>query len=123
MAYQSPRHKRRLAETPPLALSARMRYALPVGRDRLFVGAEASYVGQSILGTGKYFDMVQGDYAVVGSSMTWQHERTSMTLAVDNLFDSAANRFAFGNPFLLRFRDQETPLRPRTISLKLATRW
>ena len=123
MAYQSPRQKRRLAETPPLAASARARYGLPIGRDRLSIAAEASYVGRSILGTGKYFDMVQGDYVVVGSSATWQHEGTSMTLTVDNLLDSAANRFAFGNPFLLRFRDQETPLRPRTISLKLATRW
>ncbi|WP_367119480.1 hypothetical protein [Sphingobium sp.] len=67
--------------------------------------------------------MVQGDYAVVDGSMTWQHEKTSVTLAVDNLLNSAANRFAFGNPFLLRFRDQQTPLRPRTVSLKLATRW
>jgi outer membrane receptor protein involved in Fe transport len=123
MANQSPRQKRRLAETPPLALSGRVRYGLPVGRDRWSIGAEASYVGRSILGTGKYFDMVQGDYAVVDGSMTWQHEKTSVTLAVDNLLNSAANRFAFGNPFLLRFRDQQTPLRPRTVSLKLATRW
>lgn len=37
----------------------------------------------------------------------------------DNIFDSNANSFAFGNPFSLNDMDQVTPLRPRSYGLRL----
>ena len=40
---------------------------------------------------------------------------------IDNLFDSDANSFAFGNPFSLAAVSQITPLRPRTLGLEF--RW
>ncbi|KQM86091.1 hypothetical protein ASE67_09510 [Sphingomonas sp. Leaf23] len=38
---------------------------------------------------------------------------------LDNLTDSRADSFAFGNPFTAAASDQRTPLRPRTLSLSL----
>ena len=40
-----------------------------------------------------------------------------VTLSLTNLFDGRGNRFALGSPFLLRERNQITPLQPRTIRL------
>lgn len=46
-----------------------------------------------------------------------------MTLGIDNLTDAVANRFAFGNPFGLTMRNQQTPLRPRNLRLGVAANW
>jgi len=42
------------------------------------------------------------------------------TLFVDNLLNSSANAFSFGNPFSLASVDQVTPVRPRTFGLRLS---
>jgi hypothetical protein len=46
-------------------------------------------------------------------------DRTTVSLTVSNLLDNRGNSFGFGNPFSLRLAPQETPLRPRTISLRV----
>ncbi len=43
----------------------------------------------------------------------------SLGFAVDNILDSDANQFAYGNPFTLSASPQTTPLRPRTFRLSL----
>ncbi|MQP68091.1 TonB-dependent receptor plug domain-containing protein [Niveispirillum sp. SYP-B3756] len=43
----------------------------------------------------------------------------SLGLAVDNILDSDANQFAYGNPFTLSAGPQTTPLRPRTFRLSV----
>lgn len=43
-----------------------------------------------------------------------------LTLFADNLFNSTANSFAFGNPFSLNEINQVTPLRPRSYGLRLS---
>ena len=44
-------------------------------------------------------------------------ERKGLTLALTNLLDSRGNRFALGSPFLVRDRNQITPLQPRTVRI------
>jgi iron complex outermembrane receptor protein len=39
------------------------------------------------------------------------------SLDVENLLDSRANRFSFGNPFSVAGGTQRTPLRPRTVRI------
>lgn len=46
----------------------------------------------------------------------------SATLSVDNILDSQANQFAFGNPFTLGTTPQTTPPRPRTVGLTISWR-
>jgi len=42
------------------------------------------------------------------------------TVFIDNLFNTKANSFAFGNPFSLNELKQVTPLRPRSYGLRIA---
>lgn len=46
----------------------------------------------------------------------------SATMSVDNILDSQANQFAFGNPFTLGTWSQTTPPRPRTVGLAIGWR-
>ncbi|MBJ7415875.1 MAG: TonB-dependent receptor, partial [Niveispirillum sp.] len=43
----------------------------------------------------------------------------SLGLAVDNILNSDANQFAYGNPFTLGAGLQATPIRPRTVRLSI----
>jgi len=123
IADQSTNNNRRLPETPPfaghwgLAYQWTMRGAVPR------VGLSANYVGRSVLGTGDLLDVSQGNYWQLGLSAGVQRGRMRIDLAVDNLTNSRANRFAYGNPFSLTYRDQTTPMRPLNARLGVGFGW
>ncbi|MDT8757239.1 TonB-dependent receptor [Sphingomonas psychrotolerans] len=75
----------------------------------------ARYVGKSTLGIGPILGRLQGDYLDTGVEVRIGKERRGVSIAVTNLLDARGNRFALGSPFLIRDRDQTTPLRPRTV--------
>lgn len=83
----------------------------------LSLTGHARYVGQSTLGVGPILDRLQGDYLDTGFEARIGDERRGVSIALTNLLDSRGNRFALGSPFLIRDRDQITPLRPRSIRL------
>ncbi len=119
----SPAH-RRLPETPALAASLDASYEWRVGRgDGLSVGTSATRVGRSVLGAGDLLDISQGRYLVVGARAGWRRGRVQWSVTAENLGDTRANLFAFGNPFALASRDLSTPLRPRTIRVGTALAW
>jgi outer membrane receptor protein involved in Fe transport len=89
----------------------------------LSADAAMRYVGQSRLGVGQLLDIVQGDYTIADASARLDFGKVGLSLALDNLSDTRANTFAFGNPFTLSGRDQITPLRPRTIRLGFDARF
>lgn len=124
LANLSKQDNRRLADTSPFSSSARIGYrcALADGSE-IGLLADARYVGRSILGTGDYFDIPQGKYATLDAAITWSGRDRQISLTIENLGNSASNRFSFGNPFLLSARNQETPLRPLTVSLSVGKRW
>lgn len=64
-----------------------------------------------------------GGYATVRLAGRLWSDRLGFSLAVDNLFDSAGDTFAYGNPFSLKLTRQSTPQRPRTISLEVRARY
>ena len=124
VANQSQMDNRRLANTPPFA--GRMGIAYAPREGGAFtprVSATLAYVGRSVLGTGDLLDVSQGDYTTVGAAAGVRWGAFDLTLVLDNLTDTGANRFAFGNPFGLAARDQITPLRPRNLRLGIATAW
>lgn len=86
----------------------------------LTVDGHGVYVGSSHL----LLDIAalprMGDYATGRLGLTLRRSRWSWSVAVDNPADVAANTFAYGNPFTLRFRQQITPLRPRTVTMEMA---
>jgi iron complex outermembrane receptor protein len=77
----------------------------------------ARYVGKSALGIGPLLGRLQGDYLDTAIEVRVGEEKRGVSLALTNLLDARGNRFALGSPFLIRDRDQTTPLRPRTIRL------
>ncbi|WP_447725271.1 TonB-dependent receptor domain-containing protein [Sphingomonas koreensis] len=77
----------------------------------------ARYVGQSTLGVGPILERLQGDYFDTGLEARIGNARRGISLTLTNLLDSRGNRFALGSPFLIRDRDQITPLRPRSIRI------
>lgn len=77
----------------------------------------ARYVGKSTLGIGPILGQLQGDYVDTGMELRLGTRRRGVSLSLTNLFDARGNRFALGSPFLVRDRDQITPLQPRTVRL------
>lgn len=77
----------------------------------------ARYVGKSTLGIGPILGRLQGDYLDTGIEVRIGAARRGVSVALTNLLDARGNRFALGSPFLIRDRDQTTPLRPRSIRL------
>jgi len=84
------------------------------------VRASLRYVGPSVLGPGVLLDLEQGNYAAVDAGATWRRGPVSLKLAVENVTNSHASRFALGNPLLLYRREGHVPLQPRTISAGLS---
>jgi outer membrane receptor protein involved in Fe transport len=115
---------RRLPETPPFAGNVALSYEWAAGSGAKWnVGADANYVGRSVLGTGDVLDISQGKYLMVGVHGGWEHRGTAVTLSVENLTNRSDNRFAYGNPFTFISRAQATPLRPITIRLGVSRTW
>lgn len=111
---------RRLPETP--SVSGR----LGVVRDfrvspelTVSARADASFVGPSVLGVGDMLDARQGGYGVGNLSLTARKGRYSLAATLDNVLDAYGNRFAYGNPFLLGRRNVSTPVRPRTVGVRM----
>jgi iron complex outermembrane receptor protein len=123
IADQSKRNNRRLPETPSFAAHGGVSYQWRAGNVRPQIGVTAGYVGRSVLGTGDLFDVSQGNYWVIGLSGNLRWNRVDFSLSADNLTNNAANRFAFGNPFSLSYRDQTTPLSPLGVRLGVGISW
>jgi iron complex outermembrane receptor protein len=83
----------------------------------LDVNGYARYVGKSTLGVGQILGQLQGDYLDTGLEVRVGTPRRGISLSATNLLDSRGNRFALGSPFLIRDRNQITPLQPRSIRL------
>lgn len=75
------------------------------------------YVGKSTLGVGPILGQLQGDYVDTGLEFRISDRNRGLSLTLTNLLDSRGNRFALGSLFLVRDRNQITPLQPRTIRL------
>ena len=124
IADQSREDNRRLPETPPFAGHAALTYQWAEDRPvSPRAGASVDYVGRSVLGTGDLLDVSQGKYVTLGITAGARWRNLDVTLGIDNLTNAVANRFAFGNPFGLAMRNQQTPLRPRNLRLGVAASW
>ncbi|ATY34372.1 TonB-dependent receptor [Sphingomonas psychrotolerans] len=95
-----------------------MAWTRSLGDDlELTANGYARYVGKSTLGIGPILGRLQGDYLDTGVEVRVGEGRRGISVAVTNLLDARGNRFALGSPFLIRDRDQTTPLRPRSVRL------
>ena len=124
LAQLSVRANRRLPETPAFAGNAGISYRWAHGAHSIFdAGVTGSYVGRSVLGTGDFLDVSQGNYTIASARLGWRHDRLDIALSGENLLNATANRFSLGNPTTLAARQQTTPLRPRSIRLGVSIGW
>lgn len=108
----------RLPNVADISSRLALSYTRPVaGEDTVDVTSFARYIGQSTLGIGTVLGQLQGDYLDTGLEVRIGSPRRGISLALTNLLDARGNRFALGSPFMIRERNQITPLQPRSIRL------
>ncbi|HEV2531231.1 TonB-dependent receptor [Phenylobacterium sp.] len=100
--------------------AADVRYRWPVGHGfSLETSAEANYVGRSYVTFDAGKDALMGGYGAGRVAATLEKDRWRVESYVSNVTDGTANTFAFGNPFSRARARQTTPLRPRTVGLRV----
>jgi outer membrane receptor protein involved in Fe transport len=109
-----------LAGVPRVSGSLTAHYAWDLGGARsLSLDARYAYVGPSHLTFDARTSPRMGGYRTGRIAATLSRPKWSLTLAVENPTDTIGNTFAYGNPFTLRTTTQTTPLRPRSVSLRV----
>ncbi|MCE7796368.1 TonB-dependent receptor [Sphingobium sufflavum] len=115
---------RRLPDTPLWSGTIHADYGWgDSDRVRHRVGGLVRYVGRSTLGPGMLIDVEQGDYMVADIQGGVRFQRLDLSLSVENVLNTRANRFAFGNPISFANRDQAVPLRPLTLRAAIGFGW
>ena len=78
------------------------------------------YSGATHLSFDPQFDRRTSAHGTIDAAVQISRNGWNATLVGDNLIDSRADTFAFGNPFRARMDPQRTPTRPRTIGLSIS---
>ena len=113
-----------LPGVPKTSFSLAADYHRPlVGDWTLRLQGRAAYVGPSHLTFDADNKHTMGDYVTARLSASLENARWTLDAYVDNPFDLTANSFTFGNPFRLAQDRQITPLRPRTVGMRLSARF
>ena len=87
------------------------------GRREAVLSAEYSYIGTSFLTFVGSSESRMGGYGVARLAAELSDQRWRISAYIDNVADTRANTFSFGNPFSTA--PQATPLRPRTFGLRI----
>ena len=124
LAMQSAARSQLLPDSPKFSATVRGRYTWTNSHRTTFeISANGQYVGRSVLGPGAFLDLDQGDYSAFDLGFRVSRGPLSLSMTVENAFNSHANRFALGNPLMLYRRDGQVPLRPRTIGVSAGINW
>lgn len=85
--------------------------------------AQSAYVGSSYLTFDASDIQAMGNYVSLRTSVSIETAAWSLSASLDNPFNAASNTFSFGNPFLIGREQVVTPLRPRTVAVRLTGRF
>ncbi len=99
-------------------------YHRDVASDRVLrLQSQLSYVGSSYItfDADKIHEM--GEFLTMRASAAYEASDWTLTATVDNPLGGYANSFSFGNPFLILRDRVVTPPRPRTIAVRLSSRF
>lgn len=109
-----------LPAAPSRMAAADLRYAWSLSqRLQAEVSGQYAYQGRSYVTFAGGPNSAMGRYGVGRLEAAVFTQRTRLSLYIDNVGDTHADTFAFGNPFLPASAPQRTPLRPRTLGLEL----
>lgn len=81
--------------------------------------ATGRYMGKARLSFDPGLARSMGGYWTADAGLILSPADWRVAFTVSNLFDGRGNSFGFGNPFSIRQLDQRTPIRPRTLSIRI----
>ena len=107
-----------LPNIPAYSAQIGLRYRRSLAPDtELILRTDVQYTGQSVLDISAQEQDGQGDFVKADVNIALVKPVWELALSVENLTDSAGNRFSFGNPFSIRTEQQEVPLRPLSVRI------
>ena len=114
---------RRLPVVPNITVRGLIGYRFALGGWTVRLSGQGNYIGSARLSFDPALDRHMGKYAVFAAGASAASGRWSLAVRIDNLFDTAGDSFAFGNPFSIHDGRQYTPLTPRTLVTSLRFDW
>ena len=110
----------RLPAVPHLAGRAELDQAIQLGpwKSHAIIGIRLT--GVTHLSFDPQLDRRTPGHATADASLSLSRAGWTASLVGENLANSSADTFAFGNPYRVRSLPQQTPAKPRTIGLKLS---
>ncbi len=112
----------RLPAVPESTFSLSVLYELALERDwTMTLQSDFSYVGKSALNFNETSSARMGGYGILNAKVQFANDVWKFGMYAQNLANSKANTFSYGNGFRLSEANQVTPPRPMTIGLFLET--
>ncbi|WP_309604697.1 TonB-dependent receptor [Phenylobacterium sp.] len=84
---------------------------------------QSAYIGTSHLTFDAAHSNVMGDYVTLRGSIALEADSWSLSASLENPFNATSNSFSFGSPFLIGQEQVVTPVRPRTVAVRLTGRF
>lgn len=109
----------RLPTVPRIRGHARIERRAAFLSEGSWVGLTVQASGPSHLSFDPRLDRKTSSFALIGAYLRTDWHSSRLGLACDNILNSEADSFAFGNPFSTLTRHQRTPVRPRTCTLSI----
>ncbi len=115
--------ERRLPAVPDASANAELSHDLTAGLWKLRLIGRANYLGASRLSFDPALDRRTPDSVTFSTAVGADRGAWHIRVGADNLLDSHADTFAFGNPFSVRSTSQRTPTKSRTVSATFKRTW
>jgi outer membrane receptor protein involved in Fe transport len=109
----------RLPGVPESSAALSLRYDFSLADDDAFLIIGGQYLGGSYAGFDVTNSPPMGNYLTGNLRLGLRHGPWRAALSIDNLGNTRANSFSYGNPFTFDAHGQSTPLRPLTVGVTL----
>lgn len=114
----------RLPTIPENTVSMSTLYQFGVSPDwQASISANYAYIGASALRFDEFTSPEMGDYGILNAAIQVTDGSWKIGVFANNLTDTRANTFAFGNSFSVDIEEQVTPPRPRTFGFFIERRF
>jgi iron complex outermembrane recepter protein len=120
LVQQSNLNNQRLPDTPAFSVGAGIRYRWLCWSAVCHAAADFRYTGRSVLGPNALLDVSQGDYATVNAGAGLAIKKIDLSFNIENITNSRANQFSYGNPLTISAHNQVAPLRPLSVRIGVA---